>query len=98
MWRSTLNAAAHAAAWPAAVNRTWSRSGPVWITEATSSVARTIDSGITPPHTPLPAVTMSGTTPGLWSMPHISPVRPNPVVTSSTTSRMPYLVHRSRSA
>ena len=41
-----------------------------------------------PPPMPLPTVMMSGTTPSC-SAPHISPVRPNPVIISSARSSAP---------
>ena len=44
---------------------------------------------------PLPASTMSGSTPQC-STAHIRPVRPMPLWTSSATNRMPCSVHRSR--
>src|SRR5262249_57653070 len=52
-----------------------------------SSVETTAERG-KPPPMPLPTVMMSGTTPSC-SAPHMSPVRPKPVIISSAMRRAP---------
>ncbi len=58
------------------------------IVSCTRSLAATAPMGWAPLVMPFAIVMRSGVTPKLWAA-NALPVRPNPVITSSNTSRMP---------